>query len=84
MRFVAVLLLCIAFPGWVSAQKGCRAMTKELYQLRLQYHRVVSDRDAKTRPGFDELVEILDKIVDLKNQMRKTNCDIPLRPKKFD
>jgi hypothetical protein len=84
MRFVAALLLCITFPGWVCAQKGCRTLTKELYQLRLQYHRLVNNRDAKTRAGFDELVEVLDKIVDLKNQMRKSNCEIPLRPKKFE
>ncbi len=85
MKVVASLLLCVVFPGWVSAQKSCGAMTKELHRLRVEYHQTVNSPDAKMRRvGFDELAEILDKIVDLKNEMRKTNCKIPPRPKTFE
>ena len=85
MRVVAAILLCIVFPGWASAQKSFGAMTKELYQLRLEYHQLVNGPDAKSRRiTFDELVQVLDKIVDLKNRMRRSNCKIPPRPHVFE
>lgn len=56
-------------------------MKKELVQLRTEYHEYVTTGKAGKSDGvqFDKLVEILDRIIDLKRQMRESNCKIPNR-----
>jgi hypothetical protein len=66
-----------------ATAKDCAAMTRELVRLRSEYHDYVS-RSSKepAEITFDRLVAILDKIVAVKSDMRKSNeCKIPLRPK---
>lgn len=65
-----------------AAPKSCSAFNTELAKLRTQYH----DYSTKKAPDsgditFDGLVEILDKIVALKGEMRKAGCTkIPPNP----
>ncbi|MBI4965665.1 MAG: hypothetical protein HY913_20475 [Desulfomonile tiedjei] len=80
----ALLLLSIMFPVVASAA-SCPALTKQLARLRSEYQRSANSPDLKPDgSGFDELAEILDKIVDVKAEMRKSSCKIPPRPKSFD
>ncbi|MBI5249885.1 MAG: hypothetical protein HY912_10360 [Desulfomonile tiedjei] len=56
-------------------------MTKELQALRLEYRSYAKGSSGKTAgTSFDGLVQVLDKIVELKNAMRKADCKIPPRP----
>jgi hypothetical protein len=78
------LFVSLMLPS-VAPAASCPAMTKELARLRLEYHRHVNGSEAKSDgAGFDELAEILDKIIDVKAEMRKSNCKVPPRPKSFD
>ncbi len=77
---LTILILVLVFPTVIFA-KGCAAMTKELEQLRLEYQTYA--RSPSARSGgvtFEQLVEILDRIVELKAAMIKLpKCKIPER-----
>jgi hypothetical protein len=57
-------------------------MQKELSELRREYHEY-----ATTAPGspekisFNRLVELLDKIIEVKRAMTESNCKVPPRSK---
>jgi len=81
MKAIFVSLILLAVPPLTTAQ-NCSALNKHLGRLRLEYHA----QAAAVSPGgatasFDELMVTLDKIVDLKNSMRKLSCDILPRQK---
>jgi hypothetical protein len=84
LKMAAALLgLATLLDGSVQAA-GCGEMTKRLARLRLEYHQYVSNPQKKDgEPTFDGLVEVLDKIVDLKAEMQKVNCKIPPRTKQL-
>jgi hypothetical protein len=60
--------------------KNCAALTKDLLRLRQEYKLQASNKnDPSKRAEFKKLSEILDKIIDIKSEMRKQNCKIPDR-----
>ncbi len=76
---LTILVSALLFPS-VTFAKSCAAMTRELEQLRLEYQTYA--RSPSARSGavtFEQLAGILDKIVELKAAMRKSNCKIPGR-----
>jgi hypothetical protein len=84
---VGFLLVTLMFPSLAAAAAaGCPALKKQLARLRMEYQSYATSSELKPDgAGFDELAEILDKIVDVKAQMRKIpNCKIPPRPKSYD
>jgi hypothetical protein len=88
MRVVKVpavfLIFALTIPC-IAEAAGCPSLTKQLARLRLEYYHYVNGPDLKPDgSGFDELAEILDKIVDVIADMRKSNCKISPRPKSFD
>lgn len=79
---LTAILLILFFPyGAAAAGAGCAGMAKELQALRLEYHTYgagASGRSSGT--AFEDLTKILDRIVELKNAMRKAGCPkIPQR-----
>jgi hypothetical protein len=83
MRMVHLFLVLVLILPEMAIAKSCASMTQELSRLRQDYHKYAttppSDGAAIT---FDGLAAILDKIVALKNDMRKSpNCKIPPRRK---
>jgi hypothetical protein len=64
---------------------NCPKLEKDLALLRKEFREFVStpkkDGSAKT---FEEVAAKLDKIVDIKNEMRKKGCKIPHRPKPWE
>ncbi len=58
---------------------NCGSATKELAKLRNQYRLQAGVSSNERRSSFDDLMKILDKIVALKEEMRKSNCKIPPR-----
>jgi hypothetical protein len=83
MRIVwAFVLLVIVMVDPVAA-KSCAALTQELARMRQEYHDYASGKSKTSgEVTFDGLVAILDKIVALKNEMRKSDCKIPPRLKR--
>jgi len=80
----ATLLGLLTLFDSTTQAASCGEMTKKLGRLRLEYHHYVTNPQKKANDfTFDGLVEILDKIVELKAEMQKTNCKIPPRPKSF-
>ncbi|MEJ2717639.1 MAG: hypothetical protein P8182_10940 [Deltaproteobacteria bacterium] len=78
---VAVIVAILVLPGTLQA-KSCRAMRKELAELRREYHEYAnSGREAAEPVTFEKLAEMLDKIIELKRGMRESNCKIPPREK---
>jgi len=66
--FVVMIIL----PSTAVA-KSCAAMTRELEQLRLEYRTYAESPSTKSGSStFEGLCEILDKIIELKNDMRKS------------
>ena len=62
------------------AAKSCSAMQKELAELRAEYHEYATVEGPKGQGvKFDKLVEILDKIIELKRAMTAADCKIPPR-----
>lgn len=60
----------------------CPTLNKELGRLRLSYHKQAQGALSPNGAiSFDDLAAILDKIVELKNSMRRLDCDIPPRHK---
>ena len=77
-----ILALIISLPSWSLAAKSCGKMTKELEALRGEYREYANGRLTKSDSvTFEGLCEILDKIVELKNAIRKScpNTKIPPR-----
>jgi hypothetical protein len=75
------LLVLTASPNSLAA-KSCAAMQKELAQLRAEYHEYVTVEGPKSGGvKFERLVEILDKIIELKRAMTSAQpqCPIPSR-----
>lgn len=84
MRLLALFIPMLMIMPCAAAAKNCGEMTKELRRLRVEYHEFVTGPGAENdNKSFEELTDKLDKIVDLKNEMRKASCEIPPRPKKF-
>jgi hypothetical protein len=85
MKILCAFLFCMAGLVDTATAKSCAAMTQELARLRSEYHSYVSRGSKESNEiTFDGLVAILDKIVALKNDMRKAEpCPIPPRPKNF-
>jgi hypothetical protein len=78
IRLLALVFL-IMLPSSTFA-KGCGAMTRELGQLREEYRAYANSASSKPDAvTFEGLCEILDKIVELKNTMRKSGCKVPPR-----
>ncbi len=77
--FIIMALVFFLPHGAIAA--SCATMTKELKALRLEYHSYSGNSSGKSGgKSFDELTNILDRIVELKNAMRKAECKIPPRP----
>jgi hypothetical protein len=73
------LALIMSLPSW-SLAKSCDKMTKELAELRIEYTTYAETKSSKSDSvTFEGLCEILDKIVELKNAMRKAGCKVPPR-----
>lgn len=71
IRLLALVLLII-LPSSTFA-KSCGAMTKELEQLRAEYREYAHGGSTKSGAvTFEGLCEVLDKIVELKNAIRKS------------
>jgi len=80
--YLLALVLIITLPSSTFA-KSCGAMTKELEQLRAEYREYANSGATKSNPvTFDGLCEILDKIVELKNAIRKSCPKIKIPPRK--
>lgn len=79
---VLFLVLSAAFPIRLQAE-SCTEMAKKLQKLRREYHQYVNHPALdKADLTFEEIAARLDKIVELKNKMRKAACrKIPPRPK---
>jgi hypothetical protein len=104
LRIVGPALAAVLALQAAVVARPCWKMTKELSELRLEYHlyatgqeqdtgqtrdvgRTQDTRDAQdvgqaSEVTFDRLAEMLDKIIDLKREMRKAGCKI--RPRKKD
>lgn len=80
--FILTCAVLWALPLRAEAE-SCRQMAKELQKLRREYHELVNHPTLeKGDLSFEEITERLDKIVELKNKMRKAACKkIPPRPK---
>jgi len=82
MSFMKWLLICVCLllsgaPAFAASSKSCAAMTRDLARLRTEYHAYVTSPAAKDGGiTFDDLTQVVDKIVDLKNDMRKAGCKI--------
>ena len=84
IKVLAVFLLfTLVAPSFAAgAAAGCPALKKQLARLRMEYQRYATSPELKPdASGFDELTELLDKIVDVKAEMRKSGCKPPPRPK---
>jgi hypothetical protein len=80
----AFLISTFLLPS-VAAAASCPSLTKQLNRLRTEYQRYVTGSELKPdASSFDELAELLDKIVDVKAEMRKSNCKIPPRLRSSD
>ncbi|MFC1835422.1 hypothetical protein ACFL2Q_11915 [Thermodesulfobacteriota bacterium] len=76
---LAILTAVLLLPGMATA-KSCGTMRKELSELRLEYHQYANGV-TEEEIAFDKLVEILDKIADLKREMQKIECQVRPRDK---
>lgn len=75
----AAVLIAAACPA--LAARTCAAMKRELSQLRREYHHYATAKGDGSGEAakFDKLVEILDKIVEIKREMTAEKCQIPPR-----
>jgi hypothetical protein len=72
-----LLALAASGPVWSA---DCARLTKELNRLRLDYKEYAASKDKdKAQVTFNGLVEILDKIIKLKDEMRDARCKVPAR-----
>jgi len=76
------LLLTVPSLGFALT---CPKLEKDLARLRQEYREFVSSpkKDGNTL-SFEEIASRLDKIVEIKNEMRKKGCKIPPRPKPWE
>lgn len=79
---IPLFALLSLLPSQVAAE-SCADMAKELQKLRREYHEFVTHPTLeKGELTFEAITDRLDKIVALKNKMRKAACKkIPPRPK---
>lgn len=98
LRIVGPALAAVLALQAAVVARPCWKMTKELSELRLEYHLYATGQEQDIGPTqdtrdtqdigqssevtFDRLTEMLDKIIDLKREMRKAGCKI--RPRKKD
>jgi hypothetical protein len=76
---ICALLMLVPESAW---PRSCASMNMELRRLRLEYHKnATTMTQTKGALTFEDLVSILDRIVELKNDMREADCKIPPRPK---
>lgn len=77
MKLVLAAFLVVAAnsSAWTA---DCAGLVKELNRLRSEYKEHAA-KTGKADASFDNLAEILDKIVKLKAEMRKSECKIPPR-----
>ena len=79
-KHALIIIAVIFFLPHGAIAASCASMTKELQALRLEYHSYAANSSAKSGgKSFDDLTKILDRIVELKNAMRKSECKIPPR-----
>jgi hypothetical protein len=82
MRMLGTLpwvVLGVVLSGPAPAET-CASMNRELSRLRAEYRsHARHTRDEPRDVAFQRLTAILDKIVALKHEMRKANCEVPPR-----
>jgi len=77
-----IILLTIPTAGLAF---NCSKLEKDLALTRKEFREFVSTpKKDGTSKTFEEVAAKLDKIVDIKNAMRKNGCKIPPRPKPWD
>ncbi|MBI5571706.1 MAG: hypothetical protein HY914_17320 [Desulfomonile tiedjei] len=83
MKIAFTALFLVLSVPWITHAKSCGEMTRELVRLRQEYHEYATRKLPESKEiTFDGLTEILDKIVSVKNAMRKLDkCKIPPRRK---
>ncbi len=80
MRSVLLWLIILVTIPAVPAVSDCTKMERDLARLRKEFHEFVSaPKKDGTTITFDEIADKLDKIVDIKSEMRKEGCKIPPR-----
>jgi hypothetical protein len=73
----ALLLLVTVFSGAVYAS-GCPELTRKVTKLKEEYRSLAHNPTPGSKGvSFDELADLLDKIIALKAEMRKAKCRIP-------
>lgn len=78
------LIVLLTIPT-VSAASDCAKLEKDLAVARKEFRDFVSTpKKDGTGKAFEDVAAKLDKIVDVKNAMRKNGCKIPPRPKPWD
>ena len=78
MRIAFTFLFLFLTIPWIADAKSCGEMTQELLRLRQEYHQYATGKPPESKEiTFDGLAEILDKIVSLKDGLRKGGCKIP-------
>jgi len=81
MRMVRIFFVLAMLLPEIALAKSCGSMTQELARLRQDYHKYATAPPTDgTGITFDQLATLLDKIVALKHDMRKSECKIPPRP----
>ncbi len=84
-RLCVVTMICVvmvlpAIPAFADDKPSCPEMTKQLSDLRRQYVDYVHWRtDESKQVTFAGVTKLLDKILALKDKMRKANCGIRTR-----
>lgn len=86
----AFLILCTALISASAtsslAAKSCAAMKKELAELRREYRQYATSKTAGSGEPvkFERLAEILDKIADLKSEMKNLGDKCLAPPRSHD
>ncbi len=81
LKQALIIIALVVFLPHGAVAASCATMTKELQALRLEYHSYATNSSGKSGgKSFDDLTKILDRIVELKNAMRKSECKIPRGP----
>lgn len=80
MKHALIAVLFILFLPYGAAGAGCASMAKELQALRLEYHTYATGASGQSGGiSFEGLTRILDRIIELKNAMRKNCPKVPPR-----
>ncbi|MFH1116892.1 MAG: hypothetical protein V1792_23495 [Pseudomonadota bacterium] len=85
MRSLLLWPVLLATVAGMGTAFGCTKLEKDLARLRKEFHRFASTSGKDgTSITFEDIAEKLDKIVDIKNEMRKKGCKIPPRTKPWE